>query len=351
MNEITSLVRKNILELKPYSTARNEYKGRAKIMLDANENPFPSLAGEGLERYPDPLQIQLREAFAEMLGVKSRNVFIGNGSDEAIDLLIRIFCSPGKDEVIIATPTYGMYQVSAALNEASLKEVSLGKNFELIPEDILKAHGENTKLIFLCSPNNPTGNLLGRAEILEVIERTNSIVAVDEAYMDFADGESLVKDIGRSKRLVVLRTFSKAFGAAGIRAGAAIGSEELIELLDKVKPPYNLSRLAADAAMQLLRKKDLINERIRQIKDQRKLLIKELESINGVEKIFPSQANFLLVRFRDSRPLFLHLMQRGIIVRDRSSNERLKDCLRITVGTEDENRELIEEIRKFYRSA
>ena len=334
--DILPLVRPNIRGLKPYSSARNEFSGQASVFLDANENPFET----SLNRYPDPLQKQLKTAIAAVKGVAEKHIFLGNGSDEAIDLLIRIFCEPGKDSIIITPPTYGMYRVSADIAGAGVLEVPLLPGFQPDVQAILDAADNRTKLLFLCSPNNPTGNALDEKAVLGLIRDFPGIVVIDEAYIDFSAHPGYAKKIDEFPNLVVLQTLSKAWGLAAIRLGMAFAGEPIIGLLNKVKPPYNINELTQRAALEALTAPAAMQEQLKVILDQRNSLEFSLRELPAVEKIYPSDANFLLVKLTDPAAMYRHLADEGIIVRDRSRVILCEGCLRITVGTPEENEKL-----------
>ncbi len=330
---INHLVRPNILRLTPYSSARSEYKGRADIFLDANENPYDT----GYNRYPDPLQWKLKEKIGALKGIAPEYIFLGNGSDEAIDLLIRIFCEPGADHIITLPPTYGMYKVSADIANVAVKEVLLDKNFQPDVEAILAAADSHSKLLFLCSPNNPTANSFALDKVEQLVARFPGMVVVDEAYIDFSGQPGCIGLLAEYPNLVVMQTFSKAWGLAGIRLGMAFASEEVIALFNKVKPPYNINQLTQEAALKALDKQQQQKEWVQQILGQRVLLTQYLSGLAFVQRIYPSDANFLLVKVENPRAVYDFLVQRGIIVRDRSRVALCEGCLRITIGTPEEN--------------
>jgi histidinol-phosphate aminotransferase len=331
----TALMRPHLRKLVPYSSARHEFQGTATVMLDANENAHGSPLGGMLHRYPDPDQHAL----------KTEHLFIGNGSDQAIDLLLRVFCEPGRDRVIACPPTYGMYAVSAATNDVEVVQVPLGADFQLNVDAILAAANERSKLLFLCSPNNPTGNSLPTGDITRLLEGFPGIVVLDEAYVDYSAEGSSVALLEQYPDLVLLRTMSKAWGCAGLRLGMAIARPELIAILDRVKPPYNLSAPVAALALEALGKEDRMKETVTRTIASRESLARELAALPFVQYVFPSNANFLLVRFADARSVFAYLIERGIVVRDRGKEAGCEGCLRITVGTEVENKLLIDTLR------
>lgn len=339
--DLQSLVRKNIRNLKPYSSARSEFEGSADVFLDANENAFGSPAGFGLNRYPDPLQQMLKGRIASMRGVLPSQIFVGNGSDEAIDLLFRIFCEPGKDDVITCPPTYGMYRVSADINDIAVLEVRLTDDFQLDIPAILTGISDATKLIFICSPNNPTGNLMDRESILMIARQSNGIVIVDEAYIDFADEPSMLAELSELPNLVVLQTFSKAWGMAGVRVGLAFASSEIIDLMSRVKPPYNVSGLAQQAVINALDSKATVSSWIDAARLERLRLESSLIDLDIVKRVYTSDANFLLVEVDGANAVYKYLIDEKIVVRNRNNVELCEGCLRITVGTPDENERLL----------
>ena len=335
--DIQKLIRPNIQTLKPYASARDEFKGEARIYLDANENPNPS----GWNRYPDPLQQELKRIISYIKGVAFQNIFVGNGSDEPIDLLIRAFCEPGHDQIIIPQPTYGMYQVSAGINNVEVVECSLTPDFDLDVNAILSKVSNKSKILFLCSPNNPTGNVLSRSTMEQLISQFPGIVVIDEAYQDFSGQESFNQQLDQFPNLVVLQTLSKAWGMASLRIGLAFASELIVGTLNKIKPPYNISGIAQREAIQRLKNRSTMEAEVTEIIRQREILARELENLTSVEKVYPSHANFVLVRMKNAHVVYRQLMEKGIIVRDRSRVLLCENCLRITVGTSDENKELI----------
>ncbi|MEQ1763995.1 MAG: histidinol-phosphate transaminase [Pyrinomonadaceae bacterium] len=345
--DLDSLVRENIRRLKPYSSARSEFAGSAEVFLDANENAFGSPAGNGYNRYPDPLQKELKTRVGELTLVDPSQIFVGNGSDEAIDLLFRIFCEPGKDECIVCPPTYGMYQVSADINDATVKEVPLLSEFHLDVPAILSAVTPTTKLIFICSPNNPTGNLMRRQDVIRIAEEFHGIVVVDEAYIDFADSESLITELKRFPNLVVLQTFSKAWAMAGLRVGLAFASSEMISLMNRVKPPYNVSGIAQRAVLDAIVKRDNVQAWIGETIAERSRLVEALVAFEFAQTVYPTDANFILVKTTDANAIYQHLIGERIVVRNRTSVMLCEGCLRITVGTKAENDQLLEALKSF----
>ncbi|MDR1437124.1 MAG: histidinol-phosphate transaminase [Candidatus Symbiothrix sp.] len=341
MNLETS-VRKNIYNLKPYSCARDEFKGNASVYMDANENPY----NRPYNRYPDPLQTALKEKIARIKNVPPARMMVGNGSDECIDLIFRVFCEPKKDAVAAIDPTYGMYKVCADINNVKYKKVSLDKNFQPDAEKLLAETDEQTKAIFLCSPNNPSGNLLNRVEIRKIIENFDGIVVIDEAYIDFSSEPSWLNELDKYPNLIVLQTFSKAWGLASVRCGMAFASEEIIALFNKVKYPYNVNQLTQRYVTgQLAEGENFKNEWVKMILDEKESLIQALQALDCVKKVYPSDANFLLVKVKDAKEIYRQLVEKGIVVRDRSSIALCNNCLRITIGTKKENRTLTEALK------
>lgn len=334
--EIKQLVRNNIRELVPYSSARDEYSGSASVFLDANENPHNT----PLNRYPDPKQFELKKVIVQMKGQQVENLFLGNGSDEGIDLLFRVLCEPGRDNVIIINPTYGMYSVCAKINNVDQKHLLLDTDFRLDPYRVVEAVDNRTKMIFLCSPNNPTSNSLDVEAMVRIIDEVNCMVVVDEAYIDFSHKQGILSMVPEKRNLVVLQTLSKAWGLAGIRLGMVFAHEELIGYLSAVKYPYNINTLSLAKAIKSLGDTGARENWVHRILEERKRLIERLKSLAFVKKVYPSDANFLLVQMENPGEVYSYLMERGIIVRDRSSVPLCDGCLRITVGTETENRQL-----------
>jgi histidinol-phosphate aminotransferase len=349
MIKIEQLVRENIKNMSPYSSARDEYNGKEGIFLDANENALGSVGGEELNRYPDPLQRQVKEQLARLRQVTATQIFLGNGSDEAIDLMIRAFCEPGQDKILILPPTYGMYEVCAATNNVGVERVNLTVEFEIdLPRvlDIL-AKDKDIKLVYLCSPNNPTGNCFQQSAIKEIIKNFHSLVIIDEAYIDFSSKKSWVPYLSNYKNLVVFHTFSKVWGLAGIRLGAAFADEAVITILNKIKNPYNVNEITQTLALKALANVKQRDAMVQTILEQRELLVKELNSLASVKQVYPSDANFLLVRFQHAGEIFDYLLERKIILRDRRTVPLCADCLRITVGTPEENRQLIMALKEY----
>jgi histidinol-phosphate aminotransferase len=335
--DLKSLVRENISRMKPYASARDEFKGEAEVFLDANENPFPS----PFNRYPDPLQWRIKEKLAPLKGVSPEQVFLGNGSDEPIDLLIRAFCEPNRDTVLITEPTYGMYSVCADVNAVKINSIPLTADFDIDDDRIIRSITDDVKLIFLCSPNNPTAALLSRTKVKRIIDAFRGIVVVDEAYIDFAGSKSFIHDLSVSPNLVVLQTFSKAWGLAALRCGMAYASTEIIRILNKIKYPYNINIQTQELVLQALDRVEQKDKWVNEILLERKQLEKDLATIPAVVKVYPSDANFILAKVRNARDVYHFLMDKKIIVRDRSKVILCENCLRITVGTRVENTRLI----------
>ncbi|HEY9006718.1 histidinol-phosphate transaminase [Ohtaekwangia sp.] len=340
--DINTLVRRNILTMKPYSSARDEFKGEAEIYLDANENPYPS----PYNRYPDPLQWQVKKELAAIKHVDPKNIFLGNGSDEAIDLLIRAFCEPNQDSILITEPTYGMYSVCAEVNAVNVQRVLLTPDFDIDLDAFPRTFDATTKIIFLCSPNNPTGNLLDRDKILEVLKRFYGLVVIDEAYIDFAKSRSFVEDLAKYPNLVVLQTFSKAWGLAGLRLGMCFASEDIINILNKIKYPYNVNIRTQELALDALEKVQVVEEWVKEIIRQRIKLAKAFENLPITDQVYPSDSNFILVRVKDAPATYQYLLDHKIIIRDRSRVTLCYNCLRITVGTPEENDRLLKALEE-----
>lgn len=337
MFQLENIIRENVKRLKPYSSARSEFSGQAEIFLDANENPYET----GYNRYPDAYQKELKKAVARLKGTAVENIFLGNGSDEAIDLLFRAFCEPGRDHIIICPPTYGMYQVSADINDVAVKKVSLSTNFELRVPEILAEADTNTKMLFICSPNNPTGNSMDKNAIIEVLENFEGIVVVDEAYIDFSKEESCLSLLEEYPNLVILQTFSKAWGLAGIRLGMCFASAEIIAIINKIKPPYNVNSITQSIALEKLQDRSTKEEQVKVLLGEREELSKQLNLLPWVEKVYPSDANFLLIKMEKPVQLYDDLKRKGIIVRNRSKVHLCEACLRITIGTPEENQVIV----------
>ena len=342
MISLEQLVRPNIWSLAPYSSARDEYSGKeAHVFLDANENPYNG----PYNRYPDPLQRELKAMLSKVKGVPAENIFLGNGSDEAIDLPYRIFCEPGRDNVVSIAPTYGMYQVCADINNIECRQVLLDDNFQLHADQLLAACDSHTKIIWLCSPNNPTGNSLDRDELLKVIEDFEGIVIVDEAYIDFAQQLSLRQELPTHPNLIILQTMSKAWGSAAIRLGMAFASVDIINIYNKVKYPYNVNQLTQQQAIEMLRDPFEVDKWVKMLLLERSRLMAAFELLPVCLQVFKTDANFFLARMTDAPAIYNYLVDRGIIVRNRSHIQLCNNCLRITIGTRSENNELLAALR------
>ncbi len=339
---VESLVRKNIRNLKPYSCARSEFKGEASVFLDANENPL----NYPYNRYPDPMQWELKQKISQIKKVRPEQIMLGNGSDEPIDLVIRIFCEPKQDNIVAIDPTYGMYQVCADVNNVEYRKVLLNTDYSLDSDTLLKAVDERTKVIFLCSPNNPTGNLLNRTEMLKVIHNFHGVVVIDEAYIDFSSEKSWLADLDSYPNVIVFQTFSKAWGLASLRCGMAFASEEIISYFNKVKYPYNVNILTQNFVKEQLEEEARKNDWVKMILEQRIYLVEALKRLPLVEKVYPTDANFLLVKVPDANAVYNYLVDKGIIVRNRNTVTLCNGCLRITVGTPEENKLLIESLKR-----
>lgn len=341
------MLRANIKKMTAYSTARHEFNGVANIYLDANENAFGSPLQQNYNRYPDPLQSGLKEKLSVIKGVPVQNIFLGNGSDEAIDLLFRIFCEPGRDNVIILPPTYGMYEVCAEMNGVNIKKISLTKDFQLDLDNINDKIDPYTKLIFICSPNNPTGNSINSYDIEVLLNNFNGLVIIDEAYINYSRQKTFIYELSEYPNIVILQTLSKAWGLAGLRLGMAFASEKIISYFNKVKYPYNISTATQNLANEALDNLATINSWIDITVKQREWLKEELEKLPFIKTVYPSDANFILVQLTGARMLYSYLLSEMIIVRDRSKVILCNDCLRITVGTPNENRQLVDAIKSF----
>jgi len=342
---LDSLVRDNIKKMTAYSSARHEFTGPASIYLDANENSFGSPLPDNFNRYPDPLQMEVKEKLSGIKGVPAQNIFLGNGSDEAIDLLYRVFCVPGRDHALIFPPTYGMYEVCAEMNDVKVKKINLNKAYQLDIDAIENAIDPFTKLIFICSPNNPTGNSIDREDIEIILNNFNGIVVIDEAYINYARQKTFITELTEFPNLVIMQTLSKAWGLAGLRLGMAFASAPIIELMNKVKYPYNINTATQLLALDALKNIEWVNDHISLTVNEREKLKNELLSLTGTETVYPSDANFLLVKMKQARKIYEQLCEQGIIVRDRSKIILCEDCLRITIGTPAENRALIDHLK------
>ena len=343
--DIEALVRPNIRQLCPYSTARDEFSGKLGVFLDANESPYPT----GWNRYPDPRQKELKARIAPMKGVEPENIFLGNGSDEAIDLVFRVFCIPGEDNVVAISPSYGMYEVAADINDIALRHVQLRDDFSLPVEELLAACDAHTKAIFLCSPNNPSGNAIPNETVFSILERFNGMVVVDEAYIDFCSVPSLLPAVWRFPNLIVLQTFSKARGMAALRLGMAFAQPYTIRLMSMVKYPYNINESTQRLALEALEKP--IDREVAEIVAQRIRLVHKFLRYTCIRRVFPSEANFLLVKVDDADALYSHLISDGIIVRNRTRVPGCKDCLRITVGLPEENDRLLKSLDRYEKES
>ena len=342
--DLQKLVRSHIADLQPYSSARDEFDpvDGDVVYLDANENPFDN----GVNRYPDPQQRKLKEVIARRRGVAANQLLLGNGSDEVLDLIFRAFCIPNQDKIIVMPPTYGMYRVLANINCIFLDEIPLNNDFQLVTKDILNQISSQTKAIFLCSPNNPSGNSFRREDILTLLQSFTGLVVIDEAYIDFSTQKSLASDLPSYPNLIITQTLSKAYGLAGIRLGICMASEEIINILNKIKPPYNINSLTQERAISALEDWDTTQRQITQLIAERKGLFAQLEKISFVEKVYPSDANFLLVRVDDANKRYAQLIQNNIVVRNRSKQVGCENCLRFSVGTPQENQILIETLNR-----
>jgi histidinol-phosphate aminotransferase len=346
MFDINVLLRDNIKKLIPYASARDEFSGTAHIFLDANENSLGSTVTPAYNRYPDPHQVKIKERLTEIKGLPAKNIFLGNGSDECIDLLYRAFCNPGKDNVVIHPPTYGMYEVSAHIHDIEVRRASLTENFELNLAEYEKQIDEHTKIIWICSPNNPTGNSFSRQDIEMILNNFDGLVVIDEAYINFSRQQSFVRELTEYPNLVILQTLSKAWGLAGLRLGMAFASEAIIGVLNRIKPPYNIGQATQEIVLKALQGTGLVNEMIRNIVEMRNELAGKISRLSSVLHVYPSEANFLLVKIEDARNTYEELITLGIVVRDRSSAPGCSDCLRITVGTKEQNDKLLDTLGK-----
>lgn len=348
--DLKKLLRSNIKNLKPYSSARHEFTGDAHIFLDANENSFGSIENIGLgnhHRYPDPFQKKLKEKLAEVKNVLPNQIFIGNGSDEAIDLIIRMFCEPKQDNILINTPTYGMYKVTADIQDIEVKTVDLDSDFSLNPQKVLKQINEYTKVIFICSPNNPTGNSFERNSIIQILEGFDGIVVVDEAYIDFSSQASFTQVLTSYPNLIVMQTFSKAWGLAELRVGMAFASEAIISVFNKIKAPYNLNGVIEQFATFALTKEDEKNKVVQKIVQLRSTLEQDLKLLPFIKEVYTSDTNFLLMKVDNREGIYNYLKDKGIIVRGKLNHPFIQDCLRITIGTEAQNQQLLQALKEY----
>ncbi|WP_299061288.1 histidinol-phosphate transaminase [uncultured Polaribacter sp.] len=343
--DIHTLVRENIKSLKPYSSARDEYKDVSideMVFLDANENPFEN----GVNRYPDPQQNSVKDVLSEIKNVAKENILLGNGSDEVLDLLFRAFCEPKEDNIITLPPTYGMYAVLANINNIENREVLLSTDFEPKVNQILEKVDANSKMLFLCSPNNPSGNSFSTEIVAELLTKFNGLVVIDEAYIDFSEEKSWLEKLSEYPNLIVTQTLSKAYGLAGIRLGVCYASKEIIAILNNIKPPYNVNELTQQKAVERLLKVDEVHKEVLEIINQRTLLIQNLKEINFIHTIYPTDCNFVLVKVDDATKRYNQLIAKGIVIRNRTTQPLCKNCLRLTVGTEIENEKLIKALQK-----
>jgi histidinol-phosphate aminotransferase len=347
MFDLNKLVRQNIKTLRPYSSARHEFTGKASVFLDANENAYGSPLAEKFNRYPDPLQWQLKFQLARIKGVPAENIFIGNGSDEVIDLAYRIFCDPAKDNVIVCPPTYGMYEVSASINDVAIKKVNLTTDFQLDVNGILEVIDTDTKLIFICSPNNPTGNSMRKEDVEILLNNFPGIVIIDEAYINYSKQKTFIQELTDYPNLIVMQTLSKAWGLAALRLGLCYASMDIIDLYNKVKPPYNINEASQQLGLDALQDTETVNAWIKEVVQQRELMVKQLSAFSIVEKIYPSDANFILVKVRDANGLYNYLASNEVIVRNRGKEVNCENCLRITIGTPDENKVLTNLLKNY----
>lgn len=342
MKDLEKLVRPNVWAMKPYSSARDEFHGSASVFLDANENPYNT----PYNRYPDPMQSQLKERIAALKGIDPRSIFLGNGSDEPIDLIIRAFCEPGIDRIVSISPSYGMYEVAANVNNVEFCKVELDKSFDIPVEQLLEAANDWVKVVYFCSPNNPTGNSLSRDRLYRVLDAFKGIVVIDEAYIDFSSEPSFLAELANYPNLVVLQTLSKAWGAAGIRLGMAFASPEIVAILNKIKYPYNINMLTQELALEILNSEDKMKEQLRAIFSERIRLQAALPTLSCVLHLYPTDANFILVDVGNANAAYKHLVKEGVIVRNRTNVALCNGCLRITVGTVEENDALLAALKE-----
>jgi histidinol-phosphate aminotransferase len=339
--ELSKFIRQNVQQMKPYSSAIDEFEAKAEIYLNANENPYQN----GINRYPDPYQKKLKSKIAQIKNIAVSNIFFGNGSDEVIDLVLRAFCEPQEDNIIITPPTYGMYKVAAELNNVQIKESLLNADFSLNVDDLLRKINVNTKVVILCSPNNPSGNCMDDEAVQQILKQ-NCLVFIDEAYIDFSERESWSIKLAQYPNLIITQTLSKAYGMAGIRIGMCFASEEIIQVMNKIKPPYNINELSQQKAIDVLDNEKGSQSVKEFVLKNKNTLYNELFKLECVEKIYPSEANFFLVKMKDAEMIYNKLLDKSIVVRDRSNQPNCENCLRITVGTEFENKKLIIELKK-----
>ena len=343
MKNIQKLIRPTVQALKPYSSARDEYQGNsdAMVFLDANENPFEN----GVNRYPDPQQRTVKSLLSEIKDIPQQNILLGNGSDEVLDLIFRAFCEPNQDNIITLPPTYGMYSVLANINAIAIKSVQLDNNFQPKVDEILEIADANSKLLFLCSPNNPTGNSFEAKSIEKLIKAFKGIVVIDEAYIDFANDESWASKLSDFPNLIVTQTLSKAYGMAGIRLGICFASEEIISVLNRIKPPYNVNELTQQKAISQLENYELTQQQVKAILKERDVLVRKLSEITFVSKIYPTDANFVLAKVDDATKRYNQLIEKGIVIRNRTNQPGCENCLRFTIGTKKENEVLIKALK------
>jgi histidinol-phosphate aminotransferase len=346
MTDINFLLRENIKKLVPYASARDEFSGSAHIFLDANENSLGSPISPPYNRYPDPHQVKIKEKLSQIKGIPTENIFLGNGSDECIELLYRAFCNPGKDNVIIHPPTYGMYEVSAHIHDAEVRRAPLTENFQLNLDVIESLIDNQTKIIWICSPNNPTGNALNRKDIEIILNNFDGLVVIDEAYINFSRQQSFIRELAEYPNLVILQTLSKAWGLAGLRVGMAFASELVIGIMNRIKPPYNIGQATQEMVLQALNETTEVNEMIKEIVGMRNDLMVRLRGLSSVLNVYPSEANFLLVQIQEARKVYETLLNEGIVVRDRSSAPGCMNCLRITIGTQKQNDKLLDVLKQ-----
>lgn len=344
---VQKLLRDNIRNLTPYSSARDEFTGVAQVYLDANENSLGSPLTKWYNRYPDPYQHQLKREISKIKNIAPNHIFLGNGSDECIDVLFRCFCTPAKENIIICPPTYGMYEVSANINDIEVRKAPLLPDFQLDLVHLENLVDDYTKIIWICSPNNPTGNSMQREDVETILNNFNGLVVIDEAYINFSKHKSFIRELNEYPNLVVLQTFSKAWGLAGLRLGLAFASPEIIGVMNKVKPPYNISEATQQLALQALQNVGQVNDMIYELVSMRDALKEVLESLPMVEKVYPSDANFLLVKTNGAKKAYQFLVSKGIVVRDRSNVLLCDDCIRITIGTEEENTKLVDALIEY----
>ncbi|SMD34457.1 histidinol-phosphate aminotransferase [Reichenbachiella faecimaris] len=343
--DITKLIRKNIINLTPYSSARDEFDHVAEVYLDANENPFQN----GFNRYPDPYQSKVKARLSKIKGIPATNILLGNGSDEVLDLIYRAFCEPGVDNVISHNPSYGMYPVLSEINNLTLRKVNLETGFTLNAQKMIDASDEQTKLFFICSPNNPSGNILAREEVKKILDLQKGLVVIDEAYIDFAETDSWLSELDNYPNLIVCQTLSKAWGLAGLRVGMCFASQEIIQVLNAIKPPYNVNELSQQAALKVLNEEENFKTNLKIILEEKLKMERELDGLPCILKRYPSDANFILVRVNDAKVLYDYLMERQIIVRNRSKEYLCDNCLRLTIGTPEENQRLLMGIEDYNR--